>query len=324
MTLKQLKRRPRALLGLLAALLIGGVLQAANINPAESQTLLLNAYTVPEDPGTDPANDVWDKVAGVDVPLTAQAAAYFAGGSVTSVRAQAVHYNGKLFVRVHWADATVDDSTVRVEDFADAVALEFPATASATVPAICMGQVGAAVNIWQWRADSNAGLRDPNLVYETSQVDGYPYTDKLFYTAREANNPYANPEVGPVQSLYAESFGVLSALTFQDVNGAGKHDGTGWSVVFTRDLETTLPGHVAFASNTRIDMAFAVWDGSKEERNGRKAVSQFVTLGIGDAAAYEADDNSGGYFALAAAALLGVSGIGVALGAYGYKETKKR
>lgn len=324
MTVRTLNRRRRMLISLLAALLVGAFLQAADINPAVSQTVLLSAYTVPDDPGTDPSNEVWDKVAGVNVPLTAQAAAYFAGGSVQSVKAQAVHHEGKLFIRVHWTDPTDDSSTIRVEDFADAAALEFPATASATVPAICMGQVGAAVNIWQWRADSNAGLRDPNLVYEASQVDGYPSTDKLFYTAREANNPYANPDLGPVQSLYAESFGVLSALTFQDVTGFGERDGDGWSVVFTRELETTLPGHVAFAANTRIDMAFAVWDGSKEERNGRKSVSQFVTLSIGDAPAFKVQEGGGNYIGLAVGMLFGMVGIGLALGAYGYKEARKR
>lgn len=318
------KRSARPLVGLLVALLVGALLQAANINPAVSQTVLLNAYSVPDDPGTDPSNEVWEKVGGVNVPLTAQAAAYFAGGSVQSIRAQAVHYNGKLYIRVHWSDPTDDSSTTRVEDFADAVALEFPAAQSATVPAICMGQAGAAVNIWQWRADSNAGLRDPNLVYETSQIDGYPSTDRLFYTAREANNPYANPDLGPVQALYAESYGNLTALGQQDVGGFGARDGDGWSVVFTRDMGVALPGHAALAVNTRTDVALAVWDGSKDERNGRKSVSQFVTLGIGDAPAFKEEQNGSSYFLLAAGILVGLSGIGVALGAYGYKETRNR
>lgn len=324
MKLKRMKRYHRGLLGLVAALGVGGLLQAANINPAVSQTLTLRAYSVPEDPGTDPTHEVWGKVTSINVPLSAQALAYFAGGSVTSVRAQAVHYEGRLYIRVHWTDSTDDSSTVRAEDFADAVAIEFPASEGATVPAICMGQADAAVNIWHWRADSNAGLKDPNLVYETSLVDGYPYTDKLFYTAREANNPFANPDLGPVQSLHARAFGELSTLAVQDVGGFGVRDGDGWSVVFTREITTTTPGHAPLTSPGSIDMAFAVWDGSKDERNGRKAVSQFVTLGIGDAPAYEKESNTEGYFALGAVIFIAVSAIGVGLGAYGLSEARKR
>ncbi len=324
MKLNTLKRRPRLLIGVLAILSVGALLQVTNTNPAVSQTLLVNAYTVPDDPGTDPSNPVWNKVNAVNVPLTAQSLAYVAGGSVQTVRVQAVHFGSKVYIRVNWKDATDDSSTTRVEDFADAVALEFPAAGGTTVPAICMGQAGAAVNIWHWRADSNSGLIDPNLVYDTSLVDGYPSTEKLFYTAREANNPFANPELGPVQTLYAESFGTLAALSIQDVAGAGERDGEGWSVVFSRDLESTNPGHVAFAANTQIDMALAVWDGSNDERNGRKSTSQFVTLGIADAPAFKEDSNSGLYFAMAAGALLGVTAIGIALGAYGYSQAKNR
>lgn len=319
---RRISSRRKAIVVVLAALIVGGVLQFTNTNPAISQVLALTAYEAPNDPGIDPNAAVWGDTTGVNVPLSAQAGIYIAGGSVQTIRAQALHYDGKLFIRVTWPDATVDQSTTRVEDFSDAVALEFPQSATAAVPAICMGQADSAVNIWQWRADSNAGLRDPNLVYTNSSVDGYPDTTSLFYTAREANNPYANPDRGPVQSLSSRAFGELQALDFQEVQGQGARTADGWSVVFERTFDTGHLGHAVFALSTKMDMAFAVWDGSNDERNGKKAVSQFVTLGIAGAPVASGSRDSTKAIALATVLGLAVFAIGGGLAFYGYRESR--
>lgn len=318
--LHRLSNHRRAVIGLVAALAVGGLLQFTNTNPAVSQAQYINAYEVSEDPGLDPAADVWSKIGSVSIPLTAQAGQYIGGGSVTAIKAQAVHHEGRLYVRVSWDDPTMDDATTRAEDFADAVAIEFPANGQTAVPSICMGQADAAVNIWHWRADSNAGLKDPLEVYTSALVDGYPYTESLFYTAREAGNPFANPENGAVQSLYSRAFGELTALNVQDVEGLGTHTDQGWAVVFTRDFLSENPGHASFAPSTSVDMAFAVWDGKEDERNGKKAVSQLVTMNIGTAGAFEEDGSMVGTMAIAAALLLGVAGLGVGLAVYGYRE----
>ena len=315
-----LRKKRRAFMGLTAALVVGALLQVTNTNPAVSQTQHVTAYEAPEDPGLDPDSAVWDHIGSIQIPLTAQAGAYSAGGSVQTVRVEAVHYGGRLYVRVAWDDPTTDASSTKVEDFSDAVALEFPASGVSTVPSICMGQADAAVNIWHWRADSDAGLKNPTDVYASALVDGYPYEDKLFFTAREAGNPFANPALGAVQTLSARAFGELSSLANQDVQGSGKHDGTGWAVVFVREFETANPGHAAFAASTRTDMALAVWDGSKDERNGMKAVSQFVTLNIGAAPAYEEGGFNRTAVLFAVGLFAGVAAIGVGLATYGYRE----
>ncbi|MBK6560849.1 ethylbenzene dehydrogenase-related protein [Candidatus Amarobacter glycogenicus] len=283
--LHRLANHRRAVVVLVAALAVGGLLQLTNTNPAVSQSQYINAYEV--------SKPAWTPMPGSGEnrqrqhPLTAQAGQYIAGGSVTAVKAQAVHPMKAGFTSASWSDSTKDEATLRAQDFSDAVALEFPASGETAVPAICMGQADAAVNIWHWRADSNAGLKDPNQVYTSAQIDGYPYTDSLFYTAREAGNPFANPDLGAVQSLYSRAFGELTTLANQDVQGMGKHTADGWSVVFARDFASINPGHASFAASTTVDMAFAVWDGDKDERNGRKAVSQLVTMNIGAADAFE-------------------------------------
>ena len=313
----------RSLAGLAGALAFGALLQFTDTNPAVSQTLTLHALESPEDPGLDASSPVWSRISGVNVPLTAQAATYpTGGGTVQTVNLRAVHYGERMYFRVSWADGTADESTTKVEDFADAVALEFPAKAAATVPSICMGQADAGVNIWHWRADSNAGLKDPVDVYANTSVDGYPFMDSLFYTAREAGNPFANPDLGPVQSLISRTFGELTAAGTQDVSGLGQRTADGWAVVFSRPFTSASTAYAEFAPSTQTDMAVAVWDGANDERNGRKSVSQFITLKVGGAPAYESESSNTLLILGAAGLLAGVTALGAGFAIYGYREGK--
>lgn len=320
----ELAKRRRIALGVVAVLALAGVLQFTNTNPAVSQTLYLTAYESGNDPGLDPASGVWKGATAVRVPLTAQLGSYAAGGgSVQTVSAKALHYNDTLYIRVEWQDATQDAATTRVEDFSDAVALEFPSKTASTVPSVCMGQADAGVNIWHWRADSDAGLRDPVEIYTGASVDGYPSTDTLFYTAREAGNPYANPDLGAVQTLVSQAFGQLTTSTVQDVQGKGAWTNDAWAVVFARPYTSEGPEHAGFGAGSRTDIAFAVWDGSQDERNGMKSASQFITLSIAGAKVPGGGGFNSTAAILAAAMLVGFAGLGIGLGVYGYREGKR-
>lgn len=275
-----LSGRGRKVAGAGAILLLAGFLQFAGVNPAASQSPELTAFAADADPGLDPTSDAWDNARAIEIPLTAQAGMYFAGGSVRTVSARALHYNGRLFVRTEWTDKTADEDSTRVQDFSDAVAVEFPAKSATSVPSICMGQADGGVNIWQWRADSEKGINAPAEVYTNALVDGYPSDDAAFYTARAAGNPIAAGEIGPVQTLVARLFGTLSPAAAQDVQGKGVHKDNKWAVVFSRDFEAADAEQAIFAVDSATDIAFAVWDGSNDERNGRKSVSGFVKLAV--------------------------------------------
>ncbi|MCC6381891.1 MAG: hypothetical protein IT304_05240 [Dehalococcoidia bacterium] len=323
--LPRVRRRWQLGLGAAAALLAAAGLQFFDANPATSQSLFLTAYSAGSDPGLDPADGVWKNAVPVQVPLTAQAGTYAAGGgSIPTVSAKALHYQGKLYVRVEWADTTKDESTTKVENFSDAVAVEFPAKSAASVPALCMGQADAGVNIWQWRADSQAGIKDPVDVYAGALVDMYPTKDTLFYTARAAGNPYANPDQGPVQTLVSQTFGTLTIANVQDVRGQGAWNNGNWAVVFTRSYAGADPSQAAFADGATTDMAFAVWNGSEGDRNGRKSVSAFVRLTISgtDLGAGGGDNTLA--IALAVALLGGTVVIGAGLAISGYREKAAR
>jgi complex iron-sulfur molybdoenzyme family reductase subunit gamma len=312
-------------LGAVAALMVAALLlQLAGANPAASQALTLVAPAVDEDPGLDPAAPAWTKARRVEVPLTGQLGVYSAGGGTTpSLSVRALHFEKALYVRVEWADSTQDASTTRVEDFSDAVALEFPAASATSVPSFCMGQAGSGVNIWHWRADSQAPERDPNVVYTNSLVESYPGTGDLWYTALAAGNPVATLGQGPVQTLVAEMFGTLSPAGTQDVEGQGAYADGKWSVVFRRPFAGADPGQAAFEVGTETDMALAVWNGSLGERNGQKSVSTFIKLQVAAASASEAgnsDSNTMVALILGLTLVLGAAFIG--FGAYGYRQAK--
>jgi hypothetical protein len=306
------------------AMFLALVLQLADVNPAISQSTMLTAYQVDEDPGVDPNSSVWNRSLRARIPLSGQFGVYSAGGgNIDMVTARALHFQGTLYIKVEWRDSTKDDSTARVEDFADAVALQFPAQSATSVPAVCMGQADAGVNIWQWRADFQGGIPDVLASHPNALVDGYPSNEDLFFTARAAGNPAARANAGAVQDLVSRAFGGISPALSQEVQGYGIHDNGTWSVVFARRLEGLDTSRASFAAGTRTDIAFAIWDGSQGDRNGQKAVSPFVRLSISGAAF--PDSNRSNAPLVWAVGLLGAATIlGIALGWYGYKEAKGR
>lgn len=287
----QWSRRAIVIIGALA--LVGVAAGVIGAPSASSQALTLRAVRVAEQPEVDPGWRVWAKVPGVDVPITAQNITYpMGGGSVPAVSLKAIHYNGVLYIRATWKDTTEDAAALDVSAFTDAAALEFPATSAVSVPSFCMGQANAGVNIWQWRADSQAG--GPDRLRATLQPnahsDGYPAAfenDPIYQPARALGNPVALGGDSPVQNLVAQAFGTLSPAADQAVTGKGAWRNGEWSVVFTRPFTSTAADQATFAEGTATSMAVAVWNGSQGDRAGQKTVSQFVTLSLGGAALKE-------------------------------------
>ena len=255
-------------------------LRLADANPAQSQSTTLRAWRVESAPGLNPTAEVWNDIPAIAVPLTAQLGVYPAGGgSVSTVQAKALHTDDRLYVFLEWVDDSQDVTTDHDTSFADAVAVEFPSKAASTVPAVCMGQADAGVNIWQWRAD-----RQPDLSRsgpgDRPVVDFYPSEGDLWFPAERAGNPYAADTANPVQDLIARSFGTIGPARAQPVTGRATYDDERWSVVFSRSFASPGPDQPAFAPDQKTDVAFAVWNGANSDRNGQKQVSQFVRMAI--------------------------------------------
>lgn len=266
----------------LALVLLGAVLlRVADVNPAVAQSRSVTAWRVDQSPGVDPNASVWDEIRPTTVPMTAQQVAVpTGGGAVSSIRARAAHHDGTLFVSVEWTDSTMDDGSGATEEFADAVAIEFPAEPGSAVPAICMGQADGAVNIWQWRADRQTGL--DQLGKGADYVDLYPSTDELFYPAQQAGNALAIPGADAIENLVANGFGSLEPADVGVITGQATYVDNEWRAVFARPFTAPDQFQPDFEPGLEFDVAFAVWDGHHLDRDGQKSVSSFVRLDLSD------------------------------------------
>lgn len=268
--------RRRFWMVLLIALIAATGIRVFDIKPAVAQSQILTAWPSIVDPGLDPDNAIWDDVPSTFVQLTAQnLTPPMSDRGAPWVQVTALHYDDVLYVNFRWVDQTADWATNAVGVFSDAVAIQFPAVAATSVPAICMGQADSAVNIWHWRADSQAGI---SAFPERGYVDLYPQTDELHYPAAAASNPMVSATA--VQNLVAGGFGTLSPHESQVISGFGSYDDTGWSVTMARPF--AAPGELQpeFRVGQMMDVAFALWNGANNDRNGQKSVSAFVRMEI--------------------------------------------
>jgi hypothetical protein len=263
---------------LLALVLVAVTLRVTDANPALAQTLSIGAWRVSEAPGLDGSAPEWQSILPVFVPTTAQQITPpMGGGTVERVGIRAVHWEDQLFIMLEWSDFTPDYVSDRTETFTDSAAIQFPAEAGSEVPYICMGLADQAVNIWQWRSDQQEA--PPGLPLD-GYVDMYPQSDDLHMTARAAGNPLSQEDRNPVDNLVAGGFGTLTASDAGELRGHGVYSDGRWMVVYTRPFEPSGELQPVFNGDQRIDVAFAVWDGAQQERNGIKSVSSFTQLTI--------------------------------------------
>jgi hypothetical protein len=263
----------------ISVMLAAGLLRAADLNPAMAQTQRIGAWSASTDPGLDGSSPEWQSIVPVFLPATAQQVSPpMGGGAVERISVRALHWDRQLYVMVEWTDTTADLLSDRSESFSDAAAIQFPAIAGSAVPYICMGQADQAVNIWHWRSDQQ---EDPPGLAAEGYVDLAPPSDDLYFPARAAGNPLAQVDGRTaVHNLVAGGFGTLTPTDNGGLTGHGVRIGERWSVVFTRPFEAAGALQPTFSGDQPVDVSFAVWDGSKQERDGIKSVTAFTQLTI--------------------------------------------
>ena len=267
---------------------LAGLLTVSGTRLAASQGTTLTAMATTDTvPVKDPWSSWWDRVPKVDVPLSAQQITPPMGGHRWTMQARAVQDGTNLYIMLQWPDATANRSVGAPQLFTDAAAVQFPGVAAEKVPAFCMGDPTATVNIWQWKAAWQADVAngfqgDVKTQYPNTEVDLYPFhNDPTYYPGRYVGNPFSvTKRTSPVDNLVAAGFGTLTADPTPLVNGWGVWANGNWRVVFERPLSVSRDGNVDLATNDWSDVAFAVWDGAAMERNGMKSVGNFVTLHV--------------------------------------------
>lgn len=187
----------------------------------------------------DPDHPAWDAAPASVVKLETAFPGHpsISGTAVAQqVEVKALRGAAGLAIRLEWSDAAADTQKTQ-HGFADGIAIQFPRDGKTdTTP--YMGGAGRSVNIWYWNAAQNTSG-------------------------------------GAAENLWADGFGTLTRLPTQDVKASGRHADGKWRVAFFRAFRSSEPRAVKLSATSggRQPLAFAVWDGANDERDGFKAVT---------------------------------------------------
>jgi len=216
------------------------------------------------------------------------------------VTVKALHDGRSLAILLKWEDDTHDASAIRPQDFRDAAAVQFALTDDA--PLFAMGEAGRAVNIWMWKSERQADLepvfQDLEKVYPHIGIDSYPNllrspleqptrhaltleSDPTFVTGWGARNIVADPtRRSAAEDLTAEGFGTLRArpMTDQQVQASGEWELGSYEVQLVRALTPQGANGVTLGPGRRVPIAFAIWNGTAGDRDGKKSVTIWQEL----------------------------------------------
>ncbi len=212
---------------------------------------------------------------------------------------QALHDGTTLAVRLSWRDETPDRHAARSESFEDAIAMEV--YRGDAEPFLGMGGPKSPIDVWYWDADRQTTPDSIEREYPRIVADIYPFSETAVQTA-EYDRPGTKQEAQPKLSLPALASGnqivprgAMPAASTLAVGGPGSvtfrmprsqivaargewSDGR-WSVVMHRSLAVQADEEgVALEPGERTSVAFAVWDGSQQDRDGKKLITIWQDL----------------------------------------------
>ena len=239
-----------------------------------------------------PHDEVWKTVTPYKQPLQRQSLVFPkpADVSVKEVLIQSVNDGKYIAFRLSWKDATLDDG-IKIMNFSDSAAIQFPVKKD-PLPKDFMGEPKKPVHILHWRAwrsrDKKDGFQTVKTAYPNMTNDMYVFdytvkgtgTEKtqaekdIFIPGKAAGNPLSFDHKEIIEELSAEGAGTLiSKKGIENTTGEAIWKNGEWIVVFRRPLIVSDKESVQFKTGEKMPIAFAVWDGSKKESAGRKAVS---------------------------------------------------
>ncbi|WP_323675995.1 ethylbenzene dehydrogenase-related protein [Halorubellus sp. PRR65] len=86
---------------------------------------------------------------------------------------------------------------------------------------------------------------------------------------------------GSTEELLAGGPGSTTAFEASALASDATHADGRWTVVLSRPLQTDRANATAISTETDVDVALAVWNGSNMERSGQKATSEWYYLALG-------------------------------------------
>jgi len=212
---------------------------------------------------------------------------------------QVAHDGETLLIRAAWEDEEPNTGALRSEDFQDAVAVEL--YRGDAEPFLGMGSRESPIDVWMWGAARHGSSEELEDVNPNMVVDHYGFTETVASTAefdREGVQTSAQPDVTLAalasgnQITPAANAATASSLevggpgttTFrpaisQLVEAEGNWQDGRWTVVFKRPLVVGDPANgVSVEPGEEISVAFAVWQGSRRDRDGQKRITIWQDL----------------------------------------------
>ncbi|MCH8156591.1 MAG: c-type cytochrome [Nitrospinae bacterium] len=234
---------------------------------------------------TDVNSPIWEGVKTTNLvlrPLSARR------GAVEVINFASVNNGEQIAIRLQWEDPTKNTFSELTQDvFRDGVAVQL-ALGAVTLhthghnePFFGMGNRGKPVNIWHWKAGLEETLEaEADMEYAGGGVD----MDALIFGGVMSNPVVRLNATGDnaVEELNAEGFGTVTPQPAdnQNVTGYGEWKDGVWTVVFLRDMFKTGKWDADLTRKDPTLVAFAVWDGLKEDRNGRKVITVWQRLTV--------------------------------------------
>jgi len=220
----------------------------------------------------DTGEDIWNTISPCEVKLTYQVTALPWPKAVTpKITVKAFHNQKNIYFYINWMDET-HDVDLSTNKFSDACAIMFPLGEEIQPATIMMGFLGKT-NIWQWKASQDKEY----WLKESPTTNAYA---DFYY-------PFEEKELLPVSMVVPKSavndlvtirVGTITPKQVQNVQGRGFWQSGDWKVVFKRSIEVSDPQlDASFIPDKKL-CAFAVWNGSRGERGGRKSISDWVEL----------------------------------------------
>ena len=208
---------------------------------------------------------------------------------VKEVFVQSINDGKYISFRLVWEDSSKNE-TPKITGFSDGAAIQFPVTKE-NFPEYFMGEEKHPVHILYWKAwrskDQESGYQTTRTAYPNMTTDIYTFdypvkgkgTEKeqsekdIFIPGKAAGNPLSFPSKEIITELSSTGPGTITFKKTANTTGAAEWKNGRWTVIFRRPLTVKDDGSVLFSVGERMPVAFAVWEGSRDEAGGRKAVS---------------------------------------------------
>lgn len=216
--------------------------------------------------------EFWQKQPGIEIKLLYQVMVLPWPKVVTpAVTVKAFHNHKEIYFYMTWLDQQ-ESRALGINKFSDACAVMFPLEKNTQTSTLMMGFLGRA-NIWHWKA-----IRDKEY-WGMARPQNPSYAD-FYYPFEDTETLAVSKETvkSAVSDLIAVRVGTVTPKEKQDISGRGIWSDAGWQVVFKRALKADdSKVDAQFLAENKL-CAFAVWNGEKGDRGGRKSISDWVEL----------------------------------------------